>query len=289
MTYAVTAATGQLGRAIVSELIAQYGESSVIAVCRDASKASDLPCEKRIASYGDLASLEKALKDVDAVCIISLNGDPSVRLPLHASVVDAAKLSGVKRVVFTSIMGGKAPGHSLWYNLIKSNRDTEELLKSSGLDYVIGRNGLYIEPDVAYIETYKEEGEVSNCAGRGRCCYTTRPELAKAYASLMSEQHLRNKTFNLCGEPLTQRQLVSHLNNTFETDLIYRSVTEEDYLDDRKQALGDLMGQIIAGIYAAIAQEDNVGPSDFQQAVGRPHQSWENYFANLKHHSLSDI
>ena len=57
----------------------------------------------------------------------------------------------------------------------------------SGREWVIGRNGICIEPDVEFIETYKSKGEIANCAGNGKCGYTTRSELAYAYARMLTE------------------------------------------------------------------------------------------------------
>jgi NAD(P)H dehydrogenase (quinone) len=45
---------------------------------------------------------------------------------------------------------------------VRSNRQTEEDVKASGLEWVIGRNGIYIEPDVEYAPKYVERGEIAN-------------------------------------------------------------------------------------------------------------------------------
>ena len=44
--------------------------------------------------------------------------------------------------------------------IVQSNRQTEADVKASGLAWVIGRNGIYIEPDVDYIDKYKASGEI---------------------------------------------------------------------------------------------------------------------------------
>jgi NAD(P)H dehydrogenase (quinone) len=62
--------------------------------------------------------------------------------------------------------------------VVQSNRQTEADVRASGLAWVIGRNGIYIEPDVEYIDRYRAAGAVANCAGDGRCGYTTRPSSA---------------------------------------------------------------------------------------------------------------
>lgn len=43
-----------------------------------------------------------------------------------------------------------------------------------------GRNGIYIERDVEYVDTFIERGEIANCAGERPRRYTTRDELGAA-------------------------------------------------------------------------------------------------------------
>jgi hypothetical protein len=69
------------------------------------------------------------------------------------------------------------------------------------LQWAIGRNGIYIEPDLEYIEIYKKDGAIINCAADGKCGYTSRQELAFAYFNLLTNDSLLGKTYNLFGEP----------------------------------------------------------------------------------------
>lgn len=80
---------------------------------------------------------------------------------------------------------------------------------------------------------------------------------------------------------MTQAELAAHLNTAFGTSLTYRAMSVEDYRADRRAALGDTMGTIIAGIYEGIRSGVFDRPSDFETAAGRPHQTWDTYFANL--------
>lgn len=138
---------------------------------------------------------------------------------------------------------------------------------------MIGRNGIYIEPDLAYIDTYVKEGEIRNCAGEGKCGYTSRGELGYAYAQLLLHHKHDGHTYNLVGESITQAQLAEHINQVFNCDLRYNAVGVEAYKQERKAALGDFIGTVIAGIYNGIAMGMNDVPSDFDKAAGRPHKS----------------
>ena len=185
MNIAVTAASGQLGAAIVKQLIQDIGPESVVAIARTPAKAEHLGVEVRKGDYMSQADFEKALKGMDALCIISANGDPALRVPMHRNILEGAKACGVKRIVYTSVLGEEEG--SSFSPIIQSNRQTERDIQASGLDWVIGRNGIYIEPDLEYIDTYVKEGGIKNSAGEGKCAYTSRAELAVAYSHMLRE------------------------------------------------------------------------------------------------------
>ena len=206
--------------------------------------------------------------------------DPLKRVEQHRNVIRAAQSAGVRRLVYTSVQGAETG--NAFSPIVQSNRRTEQDVRDSGLDWVIGRNGIYIEPDVEYIDAYREVGRVVNCAGDARCGYTTRPELAVAYSRMLVEPEHIGKTYNLHGDPLTQEQLTSYLNQAFDMDLVCEEMTVEEYHRDRVAELGEFLGGVIAGIYAGIREGALDNPSHFLDAAGRPHQPWPDYFSRLR-------
>ena len=279
MKIAVTAASGQLGGAIAQALVTTLGPESVVGLARTPRNAEGLGVEVRPGDYGQPDQLRASLAGVDAVLLVSGMAVPAARVQQHRNVIEAAKSAGVRKIVYTSIQGLEAgTGFS---PVVQSNRQTEADVRASGLAWAIGRNGIYIEPDVEYIETYKEDGEITNCAGDQRCGYTTRAELAFAYAQMLTGDAHAGQTYALHGEPITQAQLAAYLNGAFGTALTYRPVSVNAYRADRIEALGPFLGEVIAGIYDGIRQGALDAPSDYMAAAGRPHQRWADYFAGL--------
>ncbi|NNE97871.1 MAG: SDR family NAD(P)-dependent oxidoreductase, partial [Pyrinomonadaceae bacterium] len=137
---------------------------------------------------------------------------------------------------------------------------------------VIGRNGLYIEPDLEYLENYINGGEISNCAGVGKCSYTNREELGYAYAKMLTDKKHNSQIYNLVGEPISQNKLAELINQVFNTELVYNPVSVRAYASERKEELGEFIGTIIAGIYEGISIGAFDVRSDFEKAVGRPHK-----------------
>jgi len=279
MTYAVTAVSGQLGGEIALKLIAEAGPDAVVGLARAPQKAKDLGIDVRPGDYDKRDELTAALKGIDALVMVSGMAPPDERIGQHRNVIEAAKAAGVRKIVYTSVQD---PDQGTAFSpIVQSNRQTERDLRDSGLAWANGRNGIYIEPDVDYIESYRAKGEIANSAGDGKCGYTTRAELAHAYAALLTGADHDGQTVNLNGTPITQQELARYLNAAFGTKLTYRAMSAEDYVADRTAELGGFFGPIIGGIYDGIRQGAYDRPGDFEAVTGRPHQGWDDYFRAL--------
>jgi NAD(P)H dehydrogenase (quinone) len=231
MKIAVTAASGSLGSAIIKQLLKQMPKERIIGLARTPEKADNLDVEIRPGDYNNKPDLIKSLTGVDMVLLVSGMDPPDKRIIQHQNVINAAKNARVKKIVYTSIFG--EVGDTSFSPIISSNRQTEEDIKNSSLQWVIGRNGLYIEPDIEYIENYQKEGKITNCAANGKCSYTTRDEIAFAYSKMLVEDEHNGNIYNLVGKAITQHQLTDYLNYAFGTDLFFESISVEEYTRQR--------------------------------------------------------
>ena len=271
MKVAVTSASGKLGASIVKHLIAEIGKENVIGIARTPERAAHLGVEIRKGDYNKHEDFDLALKGIDAVLLVSGMDEPQKRIVQHRNVIEAAKHNGVKKIVYTSIIG--AEENNAFSPIVQTNRQTERDVQNSGLEWVIGRNGIYIEPDLEYIETYVKEGEIRNCAGEGKCTYTSREELGFAYSKMLVEEDHNGNVYNLVGTGISQAQLAEYINHVFDTHLVFNSISIEAYKAERIAELGDFIGTVIAGIYEGIREGANDVGSDFEKATGRPHLS----------------
>jgi len=280
MKIAVTTASGALGSEIIKALVKEVGNKNIIGIARSPEKATHLGIEIRKGDYNNKEDFDKALKGTDVVLLVSGMDHPDKRIGQHRNIINAAKENGVKKIVYTSIIG--KDGDSTFDPIVKSNRQTEKDIQESGLDWLIGRNGLYIEPDVEYIEKYKEFGKIANCAADGLCSYTSRSELAFAYTKMILHEDRNGNIYNLVGDAISQIQLTNYLNLAFGTDLFYETMEVEDYLEFQQKVNGEFLGTVIAGIYSKIRNGEFNVESDFEAAAGRKHICWDIFFENIK-------
>lgn len=147
----VAGATGQTGRRIVKQLLAE--EIAVRALVRDPQQAeSELPSGVEIV-VGDVlkpATLDAALADVQV--LLSATGaapsfDPTgpykVDYEGNKNLVDAAKRAGVEQFVMVSSLCVSKIFHplNLFWGILYWKHQAEDYVKSSGVPYTIVRPG----------------------------------------------------------------------------------------------------------------------------------------------------
>ena len=271
MKIAITLASGRLAKAIIKRLLDEVDANQLIGIARGHDKLTHLGVETRKGDYDIPADFEESLQGVDVLLLVSGVAAPGQRREQHKNVINAAVANGVRKVVYTSIIGDE--DKTSFKAIVESNRQTERDLIESGMEYVIGRNALYIEPDLEYIDNYEETGGIINSANDGKCGYTTRTELAEAYTKLLLGDSKNGGIYNLIGETITQTELANHINTVYGTSLHYKSISVESYLQERKAELGDFIGTVISGIYENIRNGAFNVPSHFEEIVGRSHKS----------------
>lgn len=195
----VTGATGHLGKAVINFLLQKGTKADkIIALVRDEAKAADLK-EKGIilrkGDYHDYASLSSAFKGVEKLLLVS-SDDFNDRSGQHINVVNAAKETGVKHIVYTSVHGREDKPSSIPF-VVQSHLDTENALKNSGLHYTILRNTLYADILPMFIGEKVAETGVFIPAGNGKAPFATRLDMAEAAAIVLSTPGHEHKIYSI--------------------------------------------------------------------------------------------
>jgi NAD(P)H dehydrogenase (quinone) len=227
--YAVTGATGNLGRLVVAELLKTVPSGQIVALVRDPAKAADLAAQGvvvRQADYDRPETLPAALAAVERLLLISGN-ELGKRAAQHAAVIDAAKAAGVKLIAYTSILGADASP----VGLAEEHRQTEALIRASGLPYALLRNGWYIENYLGSVAPALQFGAVLGASGEGRISAATRADYAAAAAAVLTAPDIAGQSiYELAGDQaFTMADFAAELARQSGKPVAYTDMSEADY------------------------------------------------------------
>ncbi|BES87023.1 NAD(P)-dependent oxidoreductase [Pectobacterium araliae] len=243
---AITGASGQLGRLVIAQLLETVPASDIIALVRDVNKVADLSAlgvQVKAADYNQPAALASALQGVDKVLLIS-SSEVGQRAAQHRNVIEAAAKAGVKLLAYTSLLhAGKSP-----LALAEEHRQTEALLKDSGLPHVLLRNGWYTENYAASIPAALEHGVFIGSAGEGKITSATREDFAAAAVAVLTQEGQAGEVYELAGdEPYTLAELAAEISKQSGKSIVYQNLSEAEFTAALVSAgLPDVFAQIIA-------------------------------------------
>jgi len=270
-TIAVTAATGQLGRLVVEELLARVPADRLAVVVRNAEKARPIAekgVDVRIASYDEPDKLEAALQGIERLLLIS-GSEVGKRVPQHTNVVNAAKAAGVSFIGYTS--APKASDTDLI--LAPEHKATEEVIQASGIPYSIMRNNWYFENYVATIEAAKATGEIIGSANGGRIPAVPRSDLAAGHAVVLTSDGHENTVYEFAGDDAwTWDEFAAELSDVLGKPVTYRNVSTEEHAKALQAAgLDEGTANFLAALDVNIAAGAlEVPPGDLRRVLGRP-------------------
>lgn len=227
MSIVVTAATGQLGRLVVSSLLERgVPAGDIVATARRPEELGDFAARgvvTRHADHEDPASLQAAFAGATKLLLISGNA-PGARIEQHRNVIDAAKAAGVELLAYTSIPN--AQGSSMI--LAQDHATTEKLIAASGVPHTFLRNGWYFENYTAQLAAHLEHGVVGS-AGDGRISGAARSDYAEAAAAVLATDGHAGAVYELGGDGFTMTDYAAALSKASGRDLTYTDVPQAAY------------------------------------------------------------
>lgn len=226
--YAVTGATGNLGRLAIESLLERGTPAEqIVAVVRDPTKASNLAQRGVVVRSGDYDhpdTLATALTGVDTLLLVSGN-ELGQRLGQHTAVIDAAKAAGVQRIAYTSLLRADTSTSVLAAEHLAS----EHVLKDSGLKYTILRNGWYVENYTASVGQFLQYGGISNSAALTPFNAAARTDYAAAAAAVLTEDGHENAVYELGGASTTMADLAGAVSEASGRQISYHAVSDDEY------------------------------------------------------------
>ncbi len=268
MKIAITGATGQLGRIVVSKLKEKVAADAIVALVRSKEKAADLGVEAREANYDEPATLDQAIQGIDTLLLIS-GSEVGKRAPQHKNVIEAAQKNGVKRIVYTSLLHADTSSLSLATEHIA----TEAALKEAGIPFTVLRNGWYNENYAGTIPGAVAGGAMIGSAGEGKISAASRADFAEAAVVVLTNEGHEGKIYELAGdEAFTMSELAAEVSRQAGKNIAYNNLPEADYAAAlASYGLPEGLAQAIAGWDISVSKGDVFDDSrQLSKLIGRP-------------------
>ena len=230
MSIVVTGATGHLGRLIVEGLLRDgVAPDEIVAAGRSTDKIADLADRGvRVVQmdYADPESMAVAFAGAQTLMLVS-SSEVGQRAAQHGAAIDAAKLAGVGRIVYTS--APKADNTALV--LAPEHKITEELIRASGIPFTILRNSWYSENYAGTAAQAKEAGVLAASVGDGLVASASRVDYADAAVAVLTGEGHENAVYELSGDTAwNHTELAAVLTDILGRDVAYTSLTEAEHL-----------------------------------------------------------
>ena len=253
---AVTGASGQLGSLVLEGLLEVVQPDQLIAVVRSPEKAARFASRGVQVRRGDFSmpeTLAPALAGVKRLLLVS-GTDLGERVAQHRAVIEAAKAAGVELIAYTSVL--RADITTL--PMADEHRETEELLRNSGVPYVLLRNGWYIENYTERLAMPLATGAFVGAAGDGRIAAATRADYAAAAVRVLTTEGQHGKTYELAGDhPFTMKDLAAAVSEWAGRTLPYNNMSAAEYRDVlAKAGVPEIFIKVAVGTDVAIARGD---------------------------------
>jgi NAD(P)H dehydrogenase (quinone) len=269
MKIGVSGASGQLGRAVVSELLQRAAGHEVVAITRTPKTVSG-PAEGRFGDYDRPESLVEAYAGLDRLLIITtLAPEPGKRGAQNVAAIDAAVKAGVKHIVFMSAVGTRrelepARGASYWRG--------EQHLIATAPSWTILRMNFYAEAFVQLAQASLKQGVLTGLA-ENRAAFVARSDVAAAAAGILIGDGHGGAIYNATGpERLSGAERAGVIAEIAGRALPFRVITEEQLRAGLAQAgLPAGAVNIVVGIQESFAAGAfDIVTGDVERLGGRP-------------------
>ena len=226
------------------------------------------------------------------------------RRAAHKTAIDAAVRAGVKKLVYTSIVGAGEKDINTYE--VNDHVWTENYIKEQPIHYLILRDSQYAEAMVSsFVEAYERtNGVLANNMGEGKMAFISRDDCATAAAYAAMSEDI-DKVLNINGaELLTIADFLEIASEVTGKKVVYKYITddemyayfdsigvprttEEMWADTAKNFPFCSDGMVTFG--EAIRQNQmSVYTNDFEKLTGRKPLSVRQIFEDFSNHLIGN-
>lgn len=277
----VTGASGNLGRAIIRNLLENIPSKDIVAIVRDPSRLGVLResgVRVHVADYNDKKSLEDALRSVETLVQISTTASGSEGLRQEQAVVEAAVACGVRRILYTSSLVAH-PG-ALFMGTRQASH-TELVIRESGLEYTFFRNSLYLELIPELAGNAHRTGVLRYPAGECRVSFVSRQDIADAMSICVLRPESGSKVYEITGSQAYSFVDVAAAMSR-KVDIAFADVKLGDYRSilAADGCPSEMVDFLVSMAKAIQADEFSLVDSALEDLLGRPLVGLDEYLCS---------
>ena len=259
--------------------------------------------ELRRADFNDPSQLESAFRGGETLLLISMPFVGEKRRQAHRNAVDAAAACGVRRIVYTSIVGAGVEENDAYE--IADHKYTERYIKNQDINYVFLRDSQYAEAMVsAYEEAfYNTGGVLSNNMGGGRMAFVARNDCAEAAAHAAAGAGGDNAIYYISGpEAITISKYLKIASGVTGNEVTYRYISDEEsyaffdsigvprttegqWAESARNFPFCSEGMVTFGRAIRLGQMNNC-TDDFEKLTGKKPMSVKDIFERIEEHRI---
>ncbi|SEB38302.1 SDR family oxidoreductase [Rhodobacter sp. 24-YEA-8] len=276
--------TGQLGKEVVAQLLRREAKGQFAVLARDPEKAkiyADQGIEVRLGDFDSPESLGPAFAGISRFLFISTMSQD--RGAQQSRVVDAARAAGIRHIVYTGL-AIRDIATSAVRDLMASHFETEDRIRTSGMQWTFLRNGMYAEA-IAQIAGPKALTDgLSLPGGAGRVPYALRAEMGEAAANLLLGEGHEGKTYNITGsDAWSYADIAAGLQRLTGRAIGYQDIPEEALaVGMRAAGMPDFVIWLTLGTVRDIRDgQYDIASRDLEILLGRAPKSLDQMLASV--------
>lgn len=268
MKIGISGASGQLGKAVLSELYGRGGMHELVAISRTPATAT--AAEGRFGDYDEPASLAAAYAGLDRLLLIpSADLTPGRRGTQLVAAIDAAVAAGVKHIVLMSAVGTRQAeepeiGAPYW-------RGEQHLIATTPVWTILRMN--YYAEALADEALASLEGGVLTGLAENRVAFVSRGDVAAAAAGILTGEGHAGAIYAATGdERLSGAERAALIADIAGRPLSFLVLSEEQLRGGLAQAgLPEEVVNTVASIQANFAAGAfDILTGDVEHLSGRP-------------------
>ncbi len=271
----VTGASGTVGSEVIRQLEAAGAPfRGAFHSTRKAEEARGRGMDAVVIDYERPETLREALRGCEALFLLG----PNVvnQSDLEADAVEAARASGVRRIVKQSVMGVEGD-----YSLAHIHRPAEKAMESSGLSWTFLRPNSFMQNAVTFMAaTIRAESVFYSASGSGRISHVDVRDIAAVAVRALTASGHDGKAYTLTGpEAITYDEMAEELSKAIGRPIHHVSLEPADL---RGAMLAEGMPEELADRMLDLERyfrEGRASPvtDDVRRVAGRPPRRFADY------------